>query len=312
VLVSQSATPITSVLTLSPPTIAEPYKGAQTTAAARASLQRALDNYKTGRIVLDSTGADLTRENSDTRSFGESHASELSSMVSLASTEPGLSLTPPAHTSDLPPTQTSAPHVSYQLSDPGPNRVAVQSPPMNPATLNQSPVPIPTPTSPAAPAASSPEVAIVPTVAETGIPVSAGENGPGPASGSLHNIHAASSTAGPKSAGLPGRRASSDAGYGQSIAAAAVAAAAATPSKFESAEDEKKRLQREEREPEEGVPVTLQATPSTRVPPAFESAEDEKKRLEREQRERILKAGGSDAGKDDEELPPYQDPTGNM
>jgi len=333
VLVSQSATPITSALPPFPPSDVEPYRGAQTTAAARASLQRALDNYKTGRIVLESSGAELSRENSDMRSFGESHASELSSMASHEGsihTEPGLPMTPPSNTTSLP-THAVAPPSSYKLSDPAPDRTTSQTPPMNTAVLNNSPAPIPIPTSPSAaehslvpiavPDSNNPEPAVMPTVAETGIPVSAGENGPGPASGSLHDIHAASPTAGPRSGGLPGRRSSgTDLGYGQSAAGAATGAAAATPAKFESAEEEKKRLQREDRErilAAQGSPAALQAhvsalssTPS----PAFESAADEKKRLEREQREKILRADGSDATggssgpkKDDEDLPPYQD-----
>ena len=154
------------------------------------------------------------------------------------------------------------------------------------------------------------EPAAMPTVAETGMPVSAGEQGPGPASGSLLHIHDASSSAGPKSGGLPGRSSSgSDAGYGQSLAATAAVAA---PAKFESAEEEKKRLQREDRErvlAAQGPPATTQQTQA----PAFESAADEKKRLEREQREQILRGendaadGASGPKNHDEDLPPYQD-----
>ncbi|KIM85261.1 hypothetical protein PILCRDRAFT_817260 [Piloderma croceum F 1598] len=311
VLVSQSATPIISALPFFPPSDVEPYRGAQATAAARASLQRALDNYKTGRIMLESTGAELSRESSDTRSFGESHASELSSMASTEgaiSTEPSLPLTPPAVSTSLP-------------SDSAPDRATSQSPPMNIAALNNAPAPIPIPTSPTAatpslasvvaPDSANPvvaEPAVIPTVAETGIPVSAGEKGPGPASGSLLDIHGASPTAGPRSAGLPGRS-SSISEYGQGVP---TGGAAATPPKFESAEEEKSRLQREDRErvlAAEAPPAATQAQA-----PAFESAEDEKKRLEREDRERVLSSGGNDAPggvsgpkRDDEDLPPYQD-----
>jgi hypothetical protein len=64
---------------------------------ARASLQHAMDNYKPGQVVLStSVGApDLAR--SDTRSFGESHASELSSIASHSPplhAQPGLPATP--------------------------------------------------------------------------------------------------------------------------------------------------------------------------------------------------------------------------
>jgi hypothetical protein len=222
------------------------------------------------------------------------------------STEPSLPLTPPAVSTSLP-------------SDSAPDRTSNQSPPINIATLNNAPAPIPIPTSPTAattsltsvvipdpvnPAVAEP--AVVPTVAETGMPVSAGKNGPGPASGSLLDIHAASPTAGPRSAGLPGRS-SSISEYGRVPTGGAVA----TPPKFESAEEEKMRLQRQDRErilAAEAPPAAAQAQAQA---PAFESAEDEKKRLEREEREKILSSGGSDAAggpkRDDEDLPPYQD-----
>jgi hypothetical protein len=81
-----------------------------------------------------------------------------------------------------------------------------------------------------------------------------------------------------------------------------------TSKPYESAEEEKKRLEREERE------RILQQGPSTPAP-KFETAEEEKKRLQREEREKLL-AGGSDtnpgpgSGKPDEdgdELPPYKE-----
>lgn len=49
---------------------------------------------------------------------------------------------------------------------------------------------------------------------------------------------------------------------------------------------------------------------STEKPEKWESSEDEKKRLEREERERILAAGRSDQPDQqdgDEDLPPYQE-----
>jgi hypothetical protein len=126
----------------------------------------------------------------------------------------------------------------------------------------------------------------------------------------LLDIHAASSSAGPKSGGLPGRSSSSESGYGQSVSGAATGAA--TSPKFESAEEEKKRLQREDRErilAAQGPPAVNQSQA-----PAFETAEEEKKRLEREHREELLRAGGSDSAggasgpkNEDDELPPYQD-----
>lgn len=239
------------------------------------------------------------------------------------STAPGIPLTPPAKQATLPSqtSETTAPPSSFKSTDSAANPAASQSPPLNPLALNNAPAPIPIPTSPAAAATTSPAPAatldptnpgatlpgITPTVAETGVPVSAGDKGPGPASGSLHDIKAASPSAGPKSGGLAGN-VPSDVGFGQTLAA--------TPAKFESAEEEKKRLQREDRERLLAAQGPVVAAPTSN--PAHESAEDEKKRLEREERERVLRgntgtSGGNNADgpgpkKDDgDDLPAYQE-----
>ncbi|KII93217.1 hypothetical protein PLICRDRAFT_99320 [Plicaturopsis crispa FD-325 SS-3] len=304
VLLSHASEPIIAALPSVPPSAKEPYAGAPATAAARASLQRALDNYKTGHINLPSqTGAsDLSR--SDTRSFGETHASELSTIstdVGTGSAHPGLPVTPP------PKTSAEHPPTSYK-PDAAHSRTSSGSPPINTQNLNNTPTTLPPPsTSPATRPAAAPVAApdpinptqvpaITPTVAETGVPVSAGAGGPGPASGSLRDIKGAAPSAGPRSGGLAGNE-SQDAGFGQSGA------------RFESAEDEKKRLQREDRE-------RVLSTGGGQ-PPQHESAEDEKKRLEREERERVLAAGAAPhanqgqgderRGPDGEDLPPYQD-----
>lgn len=269
------------------------------------------------------TGADLHR--SDTRSFGESHASELSSIssdVTNASgvTHPGLPTTPPTDhkplyqapqgpppPSSYPPTQSHAPGVDKSQSPP----------PIDPFTLNQSPANIP-----AAPAGAHQPLApvpivtdaahaapvITPTVAETGVPLSAGADGPGPASGSLHDIRGASPDAGPRSGGLSGNDSHIPA-YGQQQSFGAAGAGAAAPG-FVSAEEEKRRLQASySQAAPTAAPVQQQSTASH-----FESAEDEKKRLEREEREKLLREGGHSGGnppakKDgNEDLPPtYQD-----
>ncbi|KAJ7631017.1 Eisosome component PIL1-domain-containing protein, partial [Roridomyces roridus] len=255
VLLSQAATPIIDALP----------RADKATGAARASLQRALDNYKTGHIHLPhlSTGADLSR--SETRSFGESHARELSSIASESShtDESTLPVTPPSGDAKELPAHSQSP------------------PPLDPSTLNLSPAPIPGANLSVPATSDSTGTPELPTVAETGVPVSAGADGPGPASGSLRDIHAASSSAGPRSGGLPGNDSTTPA-YGSSSG------------KYESAAEEKRRL----REYSEAV----QSPP----PVVRESAEDEKKRLEREQRERLFDAGPSGSGPDD--LPPsYQE-----
>jgi hypothetical protein len=261
-------------------------------------VQHALDNYTVGSIHLppvQQAPHDLSR--SDTRSFGESHASELSLDHHVA--EPGIPMTPPTSTSPLPATTQSGQAV------PGKTQTTT---PIDPQTLNQFPAQLPHPVV----AAASPVVSddtstaqpIIPTVAETGVPVSAGPQGPGPASGSLHDIRGVSSVAG---TGGGTRPAGVQSGPGS------LAAVASAP-KYETAEEEKKRLQREEREHVLTVPSSGTAPPSTAAsPPAAtapvaapsnETAEEEKKRLEREERERVLHAGPK---KSDDDLPPYPD-----
>ncbi|KIK71066.1 hypothetical protein GYMLUDRAFT_33193 [Collybiopsis luxurians FD-317 M1] len=314
VLLSQAAHPIIHALPTLPPSPESPYAGAQATGAARASLQRALDNYKTGHINLppQSTGSDLGR--SDTRSFGESHASELSSIGS----ETNVPVTPPLSGSKIlpPPAKLSVDSTSSVSTSPP---AKSQSPPINPSALNLSPAPIPAANSSSALGVSSatstspilvpdplrptpiPSVTDTPTIAETGIPVLS-ESGPGPASGSLRDVKAASPTAGPRSGGLPAND-TPPTSFG------AMGSVVGEASKWESAEQEKKRLAAEYSQAHSG-----EAGPA----PQYESAEDEKKRLEREEREKLLRSrqdsgagSGSGAGasknNDDDELPPYQD-----
>jgi hypothetical protein len=129
---------------------------------------------------------------------------------------------------------------------------------------------------PADPAQKLP--AITPTIAETGIPLTSGDSKPGPSKGSLLNIRDQEP------------------------------ATSATPvtgdQKYESAEEEKKRLgaaysQQASTEASAEGPSQVAETAATPQP---ESAEDEKKRLEREQREKILR------GDQNEDLPPYEEP----
>ncbi|KAK7694854.1 hypothetical protein QCA50_002042 [Cerrena zonata] len=330
VLLSQAAETIVPVLPTLPPSSNSPYTGAESTANVRAALQRALDNYHPGASGISfpaATAADLQR--SDTRSFGETHRRELDR---IGSTDPsvhsGIPLTPPATAVPLstypapagPPPGTStagarqSPTPSHQSLPAGSPRIGAtanspplasasspppgnQSPPLNPAKLNQAPAPIPIPIEKASPVVapnpSDPNIKVspvLPTVAETGLPKSAGPDGPGPASGSLLSIKAE-------------HKATLPPGYG--IPAASL-----------SAEEEKKKLEREERE----KLLAAGEGPSAAAgePAKYESAEEEKKRLEREERERLLNAGGSSSEKGpghggppdpdaDADLPPYQE-----
>lgn len=237
-----------------------PYGGAEVTATARASLQHALDNYKPGDVSLRlHFGGDLSR--SDTRSFGESHASELSSLAAPSAGQdlhPGLSLTPPIPE-----------HVSTWTEDLSVD-LSTQSQPAKP-DLSTATIP------------AQPAPAATLTVGETGTSLPAS----GPVSDPLRDVPAALQDASPSGAGRPAESYSGDL-YGTA------------PPKTESAEEEKQRLGREERE------RVLAAGNEV-----SETAEEEKKRLEREERQRVLAGGanvpGNTAEKDGEELPPYQD-----
>ncbi|CCL98967.1 uncharacterized protein FIBRA_00975 [Fibroporia radiculosa] len=296
-LLSQASSALLAALP-SVPSADKQYHGAETTASVRASLQHALDNYKPGDITLPlqpSRPGDLSR--SDTRSFGETHAKELSS-ISPAGTpvEPSIPVTPPPTAAGLPPTssRTSSSPVpsstspgiesSPTLPPRGPSNlqasspsVVTASPPLNPAALNQAPAPIPLPTSSpssvVAPDPGDPTVkipSITPTVAETGVPLSAGSGGPGPASGSLLDHRSTSPIVKSPAYGQDYKDPSGGSGL-----------------------------------PRYGGGPTGSAAPQ---PEKYESAAEEKKRLEREEREKLLASGGGDAQPPkDDDLPPYQE-----
>lgn len=283
------------VLPSSPP---ENYIGHQQTAAVRSALQNALDSGyvpQTEHLPLN-VGQNI----GETRSFGETHASELSTITTVSDN---------GHEAQN--------RVSHDHAEP-----------INPAALNNAPAPIPStsnnagaprynaptaappsghyappavvpPTAghpsgyapPSSPPASSTSLPKGPTVAETGVPLSAGAAGPGPTTGNLRTDSTVGSAVGTQEQAPP---------YG---GAAAIATA------HESAEEEKRRLAAME-QAQNAVPIGglgvygrqggLQASTSTRRPATHEheTAEDEKKRLEREERERVLR-GSREPTQDD-------------
>lgn len=332
-LLAQAAPPILAELPAYPPTPNSPYNGFQATGAVRAALQQALDHHKPGTtsFALPSAGADLSR--SDTRSFGETHAQELSNINAPPSTTPHPEIqvaqpqsvqhpvpthVPAANIAPSFPVPASQPHAPVAAHAP---HAANQSPPIDPSHLNQMPAPLPQPKIHPPPAASSPEEAasptaapvsvITPTIAETGIPVSAGEKGPGPAKGSLHDLKHASTH---QSGALQSPPSAHPTAHNPSPPVVPVVAGGQYPS----AEEEKRRLAAQystagrlpESSPLAGPPA---AGPSAgQVRKEAESAEEEKKRLEREERERILRGDNNQPprrdGEPDEDLPPYQEP----
>jgi hypothetical protein len=256
-----------------------PYTGGASTGAVRASLQRALDNYKTGHINLPPQGSESDLSRSDTVSFGESHASELSSIHSESSFS----------AANVTPLSSAKPLPSSLIPQ-------VQSPPIDVATLNLAPAPIPAVENIPEPAQTLPAAAVMPTIAETGIPVTADDSN-GPSSGSLLDIRNKES------------------------------APSATPvvesQKYESAEEEKKRLaaaslkqtSTEAVAPGEVAPAaqgpSQVAAIATAATPQSESGEEEKKRLEREERDNLLRGDQNPSSKsqdEHEDLPPYEEP----
>lgn len=288
-----------------PPSSTRRYENAQETAAVRAAVQKALDDWKPGHIDFPAHHATVDLSRSDTKSFGETHASELSNIghndnpVPRPST-PNFSSGTSLHDPPVPaPVHVPA---KVEFPFPSPNLAtspSVASPPLQPGSLNLSPVQLPAPTvTPSTTTTISPTSGsdpidhpaklpqVTPTVAETGVPKSAGPDGPGPASGSLLEVKAEHASHG----GTPG----------QTIGTAS--------KPYESAEDEKKRLAIEERE------RLLNQGPSTSTAaPKFETAEEEKKRLEREGREKLLAGGANPTSgpggpdENEDELPPYKE-----
>jgi hypothetical protein len=239
---SHAATQVIDVLPSVPPSLTDRYSGAETTAAVRAAVQHALDNYNLGDVDFPLTNGSVDLSRADTRSFGETHAKELSSIGSSTSNLPHIDENP----SPEPTYKPSAISPSHSRS----TSVIEYS--------NQAPVQLPIHTDNTSHAVASPDSkesgtisAVTPTVAETAIPQSAASEGLGPSGGGLDDSRS------------PSVSSSSPSGYGVGIGAASTSLEASaeeekkrlaregttsTSHHFESAEEEKKRLEREERE----------------------------------------------------------------
>jgi hypothetical protein len=253
-LVAQAAESVLAILPSFPPSSSQPYNAVEETGSIRASLQYALDHWKPGQTTL-SAPAEAILDRSNTGSFGVTHAAELQQIKSVEHqgisqpavggiVEPSRRDSSPAAAIQAPvpvPGSTSSPPSSSQ-TQPGsfssPLAAGSTSSSINPALLNNEPALIPSASPPVAvklPGSVDSEAkvpAVTPTVAETGVPVSGGPGGPGPSSGSLLDIRSSSS-------GLS--QAASD------VANTPVLEEGSTK-RYESAEEEKQRLAREERE----------------------------------------------------------------
>ncbi|KAF8350009.1 Eisosome component PIL1-domain-containing protein [Amanita rubescens] len=232
VLVSQAADLVIEALPAIPPSSTIPYAGEQATAAARASLQHAFDNYKTGHVNLPTQSAvDLVR--SDTRSFGESHANELSSIDVPPSAAPHS----PAHSTDALPTEQPVPPASDKPSTLTDVAAQTQSPAPSPKgfSLNVAETSTPAATGPDGSGSAS-ESALDPT-----------GTAPDPTSkaGDSTSVAVAAVPAFPSAEEEKKKLKET---YSQEGARPAAGPEVAAQEQRESAEEEKKRLEREERE----------------------------------------------------------------
>ncbi|KAI0257548.1 Eisosome component PIL1-domain-containing protein [Lactifluus subvellereus] len=275
-LLAQAADAVLAVLPSVPSSSSLPYASTEETGSIRASLQHALDHWKPGQVTLSAPpGANLDR--SDTRSFGETHAAERD--PSPASVPVPLPVPAPIQelgsgSSPTPSSQTQRASFSSPLVEGSASSI-------NPTGLNNEPAPIQS-SSPAVgvtlPGLADTEAkvpSVTPTVAETGIPVSGGSDGPGPSSGSLRSSKSSSSYV---VSGIVRTPTQEEGG------------SSPPPKRYESAEEEKRRLEREERE------RLLRGDTSSAGPsaPTYGGAEDEKK-------------GGANPEDGGDTPPPYQD-----
>jgi len=298
------------------------YTGATNTARIRSQLQHAIDSYaptqgQTNQFKSAPAGPGVGAS-ADTRSFGETHKDELNSLPPTVHPTPQPGSGPGAlagpRFGSQPATGTpsdSVPGSESAIRSSTSATGAPTAPPLNPASLNHAPASIPshspTVSSPLRDATvtdqpahvpatntTSPSAATAPvpvpsaptnstshiTVAETGVPLTAGADGPGPKTGSLSRDNVPTETGAAEQ--LPGFEGAT---------------------RHETAEEEKARLAREERERLLHGPTSGEG---------HLSAEEEKARLEREERERVLRdqqtpeqGEPGDGGK--AVLPPYAD-----
>lgn len=319
ILLSQAGEAFLDVLPAEPASPSNPYNGVAQTAAIRHQVQQLLDDFKPGNYPSPFAPKNDASKRSPSGGtspdgFGVTHKAELSRTPSVADkierddaapapeqhTNPSEGVNPSnlnntpapiplAHSQTSDTTKTSFTAVpapgSGVLSSSGGSTVfshqAAPSPHLyaSPENLSGSGLPyVGATASDSSPSASFSH----PTVAETGVPLTGDGAGPGPLSGSLRRNTSDDPPPGNDWAKPPNRS-------------------------FKTAEDEKSRLEREERERllRFGPQNAGQSTGNPSLPPfggdqRHESAAEEKKRLEREERERVLRGGRSDHPQDDD------------
>ena len=254
----------------------------------------------------------------ETRSFGETHASELNSIATVTDNgHEAHEASTPINPAALNNTPAPIPNAHYNAPATGPPSAhhyaaPAVGPPSSytaPTAAHTSTTYTPPAAAPSPGSAASVPIPHGPTVAETGVPVAASAEGPGPATGTLHPVSEEVRD-----------RPTVGYGVGSNEQAPAYGGAPLSATPHESAADEKRRLAASQQTettapapyaplglaPHDGHQGGLVASTSTRRPNTHESAEDEKKRLEREEREALLRGNQTRENTRDD-----TDPSGN-
>jgi len=238
-LLSQAADAVLAVLPSIPPSRDQPYVGAEETGTIRASLQRSLDQWKPGQATLPTPHpANLDRSHS--QSFGVTHAAELQKIATAephtvpASPPPGGSFEP-GRDSDVKASNAPAPAPvpTQGLGSTTTPPATSEKDPQGPVPTQDSPAPVPVPTrSTTIPSATSEkDLAITPAV---------GRNEPAPILSTAPSVVVASPGPIDTDSKVPS--------VTPTVAETSESSSGAVPERYESAEEEKKRLAREERE----------------------------------------------------------------
>ena len=296
-LLSQAADGVLAFLPSVPPSPSQPYGGVEETGTIRASLQHSLDHWKPGQATLYApAGANLDR--SHTQSFGVTHAEELQK-INTAERQ----ITPHAHLDSPPlggsfePGRDAKPSTALAPSPvPVPTRDLGSTTTLSTTLAKDSPAPVPT--------QDLGSTAIPSTTSAKDSPINpaVGGNEPAPIPSTAPSVAVISPGPVDTDSRLPSVIPT------PTVAETGESSSGAVPKPYESAEEEKRRLERER---------LLRGDGSSSGPsvPVYESAEEEKKRLEREEREKLLH--GQMPGYDESNTntntnegdtpPPYQD-----
>ena len=219
-----------------PPSPELPYNGKEETGSVRASLQHSLDQWKPGQVNL-TVPAGVNLDRSHTRSFGESHSEELKQIVTAERQADPAS--PPArgsfesgHDSSLDAKPSSA--TATASADPTQDLSSTAIP--STTSAENSPVPIPNrdPIS-----STNPSTA---TTKDSPINPAVEPNKPAPIQLTSSSVAVSVTSPGPVATDSKVPSAIPN------VAETSGSSSGAGPKHYESAEEEKKRLEREERE----------------------------------------------------------------